>query len=277
MKEKFRIAIFWLGTSVYKEYFLKFAYTLENLFPDAEKELYIMSDGFEDYDGKIKFGCLCHHIEVIDFPYPLVTANKLQMVSHYIKKYKIEYAMYFDSDTLILEKPKEFWANLEEKIKSGKMLCSEHPHYLYTPDRNFDAPFIVQDPECAGYVDYDIFNWHRAYIMTSFFAGTADAFHNYGEKVYKMLGKNLSTIRWMPQWPDEAYFNGIYYDECIIGREDTILKEKYITINPYPFGDFPERAKCGIYTNNFPEYDDTIFLNQKYDLDIKDKKKSNSV
>jgi hypothetical protein len=56
-----------------------------------------------------------------------------------------------------------------------------------------------------------------------------------------------------------------------------MLLEKYVTINPYIYGYFPKRDNGDIYTNNFPEYDDTIFMNQKYDVSIKQSKKNNEV
>ena len=47
-----RIGIFWLGTSVYKIYFDNFISTFRNLFPNDEKILVVLSDGFEELDGK---------------------------------------------------------------------------------------------------------------------------------------------------------------------------------------------------------------------------------
>ena len=58
-----------------------------------------------------------------------------------------------------------------------------------------------------------------------------------------------------------------------------IIKEKYNTMNPYPMGmdNYPERDNGDIYTNNFPEYDDTIFMNQKFNTALKNRKKYNQV
>ena len=50
-------------------------------------------------------------------------------------------------------------------------------------------------------------------------------------------------------------------------------------MNPYPMGmdNYPERDNGDIYTNNFPEYDDTIFMNQKFNTALKNRKKYNQV
>ena len=92
-----------------------------------------------------------------------------------------------------------------------------------------------------------------------------------------MIGTDLKTLRWVPEFVDEAYMNKIYVQDIILGNENDVLKEKYITINPYTFGHFPERDNGDIHKNNFPEYDDTIFINQKYNTKLKHIKKSNMI
>ena len=92
-----------------------------------------------------------------------------------------------------------------------------------------------------------------------------------------MIGKDLSNIRSVPQFVDEAYMNKIYVDDVILNHVDDIIKEKYIKIYPYTFGEFPERNNGDIHKNNFPEFDDTIFINQKYDTSLKNKKKENLI
>ena len=57
-----RIGIFWLGTSVYKNYFDNFISTFRNLFPNDEKTLVVLSDGFEELDGKqYEFADCCYY------------------------------------------------------------------------------------------------------------------------------------------------------------------------------------------------------------------------
>lgn len=275
-----KLGIFFLATSVYKEYFKEFSNSLTNLFPetlDVEKHLIIMSDGLQEYDGTENFGCKCHWVEVIDFPYPMVPCNKFQMVSHYLAKFDLDYGMFFDADSIILKKSNGFWDVLKSKLQLGKLLCSDHPHYLYTPNRDFGEPFCVTRPDSVAYVDPYYVNANRSYIITSFFAGSRDVIKKYADKIYQMIGKDLRKLRWMPEYVDEAYMNTIYVNDVIKGGADDILKNKYITINPYIYGDFPDRNTGNLYENNFPEYDDTVFINQKYNVGLKSAKKANII
>lgn len=277
--KKIKLGIFFLATSVYKAYFENFAKSLKNLFPknNIEKHLIIMSDGLSEYDNTTQFGCKIHCFDVIDYPYPIVPMNKFQMVAKYMKDLDLDYAMFFDADSIILEKDTLFWDNLKDKLTSGKLLCSGHPHYLYYPDMDMQAPCIVTNKYSSAYVDPQLINNNKSYIITSFFAGSKEVISKYAEKIYTMIGKDLSNIRSVPQFVDEAYMNKIYVDDVILNHVDDIIKEKYITINPYTFGEFPERNNGDIHKNNFPEFDDTIFINQKYDTSLKNKKKENLI
>ena len=278
-EDKKSLGVFFLATSVYKDYFKTFAESLKNLFPNSnmDKHLIIMSDGLKEYDGKEIGGFKVHCYDVIDYPYPLVPMNKFQMVSKYMNDLSLDYGMFFDSDTIILEKSNQFWNNLESLLKSGKLLCSGHPHYLYYPDKVLDEPLIVTNKDSVACMDSGLINKHKSYIITSFFAGTKEIISKYAKKIYDMIGKDLSNIRWIPQYVDEAYMNKIYENDVLLGNSTDIIKDKFITINPYTFGNFPERDNKNLFKNNFPEYETTIFINQKYNVGLKTKKKENLV
>lgn len=273
-----KLGIFFLATSVYKEYFDEFSKSLVNLFPnnDVEKHLVIMSDGLSEYNNTEQFGCKIHWVDVIDFPYPLVPCNKFQMVVKYMKDFGLDYGMFFDADSIILEKSHDFWESLKSQLETGKMLCSGHPHYLYTPNRDFYEPFCVSRQDSAGYVNADYVNQHRSYIITSFFAGHYDVLSKYAKKIYQMIGYDLRNLRWLPEYVDEAYMNSIYINDVVNGEDDDVIKDKYITINPYIYGNFPERMNGDIYKNNFPEYEN-IFINQKFNVGLKNIKKENKI
>lgn len=277
-ERRMKLGIFFLATSVYKNYFENFRKTLVNLFPDVnvEKHLIIMSDGLKEYDGKTIAGCKVHHFDVIDYPYPLVPMNKFQMTAKYMKDLDLDYGMFFDSDTIILKKPKEFWMDMKTKLLSGKLLCSGHPHYLFNPDYKCSDALIAERKDSAAWFDRNIVDEHRSYIITSFFAGSREAITKYADRIYKMIGQDLRNIRWMPQFVDECYMNKIYVDDTILGGGDDIIKEKFITITSYDKNGYPSRYSDNPTENNFPEYD-TIFLNQKYDVTIKNMKKTNQV
>lgn len=271
-----RIGIFWLGTSVYKNYFDNFISTFRNLFPNDEKILVVLSDGFEELDGKqYEDGSKIISKKIIDYPYPLVTANKVQMVKTYMEELNLSYAMYVDADTICFQKPNEFWEDLKIKIQENKLLMTYHPHYLYTPYRNFGEPFIVSNMNSSAYMSPDYVNNNKCYIMTSFFMGSYEVIDKYAKEIYNMLGKDLTKMRWMPIYPDEAYFNKIYVEESI-NNNTQIELDRYITINPYPFGNFPQYQNGNVWINNFDDQPN-IFLNQKYDIELKNKKKENLV
>ena len=269
------IGIIYMATSIYKEYFYKFLNSFNKLFPEDNKTLIIISDGLQEYDNKQYDNFKIIVKNIVDLPYPIITACKLRYLTEFIKDYDFDYILYFDADTIILEKPIEFWDYLKSKLDTQKLIVSLHPHYLYTPDRDFGEPFIISNPESVGYTDKKYVNANRSYIITSFFAGVPSIIKYIDDKLYTMLGEDLSKFRWMPLYPDEAYLNSIYVKENIINNFNNIDVDRYITINPYIYCD-TNRNTCNIYENNFPEIN-TIFINQKYNLAIKDNKKNNKV
>lgn len=273
-----KLGIFVLATSVYKNFFDEYIESIENLFPSngVEKELFILSDGLREYDGQQKFGCNIHWIKTIDFPYPLVPCNKFQIVAEYMKEYGLEYGMFTDVDTIFLKQSYTFWEVFKDQIQSGKLICSDHPHYLYDENYKLHHSLRVYNEFSAAYVNPEIIDEHKSYIITSFFAGTLSAIEEYANKIYKMLGADLKNLRWMPNCVDEAYLNKIYIDEAIIGNDTNIKKNKYITMNPYFSIGSHERSTGLIFENNFPEHN-MIFMNQKYNLAIKNIKKDNEV
>ena len=278
------IGLVYMATSVYKNYFENFLESLKFLFPEDNKTLIVISDGLQEYNEKtIRFNDSQQNTvkiyvkDVVDLPYPFLPCCKFRFVTRYTKEFDFDYIMNFDSDTIILEKPLEFWNTLKDKLETGKLLVTSHPHYLYTPSRDFYEPFIVSNPKSVGYIDAKYVNNVRSYIMTSFFAGKYDIIKYFDDKIYYMLGRDMDNLRWIPRFPDEAYMNKLYITENVLDNKNNMLLEKYVTINPYIYGHFPERDNGDIHTNNFPEYDDTIFMNQKYDVSIKQVKKNNEV
>lgn len=271
-----KIGIFYIATSVYKNYFDNFKNTMHYLFPEDEKELIILSDGLDEYDNMDINGIKIHVEKLIDLPYPLIHLNKFQIVKTYAERYNIEYVMFVDADTICFEKSKNVWDNMKLAINDNHLLLTRHPHYLYTPNRNFGDPFITSNKNSTAFMNPDLVNKNKCYIMTSFFCGKYDVIKKYADLSYKMIGHDLN-YRSFAYYVDEAYMNKIYVKENILEHKNTILLQNYVTINPYIFGNFPERDNGDIYKNNFPEFEDTIILNQKYNVLLKESKKSNNV
>ena len=270
-----KIGIVYMATSVYKEYLNNFLYTLPNLFPNDEKTLFIISDGLSEFNNKEYKGIVIYVHNIVDLPYPIITACKLRYLTEVTKNYDLDYILYFDADSIILPKPNSFWEWYKSRLDTGKLLMSYHPHYLYTPERDFGEPFIVSNQNSAGYADNNLINEKRCYIITSFFSGRPSIIKEIDDKIYNMLGQDLARFRWMPLYPDEAYLNAIYVNENIINNIGNIELERFITINPYLFAE-TDRNTDNVWESNFPEIE-TIFINQKYDTSIKSRKKSNNV
>lgn len=267
-----KIGIVYMATSVYKNYFDNFLNSLKFLFPEDNKTLIVISDGLFEYNEKVIDNIRIYVKDVVDLPFPILTGFKLRFVTKYTQNFNFDYIMYFDSDTIIFEKSIEFWENLKNKMNTGKLLMTLHPHYLYYPNLNFYDPFIVYNKKSEAFIELDDINSKKCYIMSSFIGGTYDIIKYFDEKVYNMAEKDIGKLRWMPQYPDEAYLNKLYlyYDN------DKVILEKYATINPYAFDfgyDVQELTTNNLYENNFSEYDDTIFINQKYDIELKNSKK----
>ena len=265
------IGIFYIATSIYKEYFNKyFLPSLYNLFPNDIKNIIIISDEYLSFHNVDN--CKFYFEDIIDFPYPIINLCKFQIIEKYAKKYNIDIILYFDADTIIFEKPLEFWNNLKQKCidHKDKLILSYHPHYLYNINFNFNNEYFFPyiDGSCIN-VDTNIIKDKKCYMMTSFFMCYKDALYSYSKKIYNLANQNLKNLRWIPNLSDETYLNVIN-----ILENQSILLDYYITINPYIYGDYNDKYNRNIWKNNF-ENIDSIFINQKFDIEIKAKKQEN--
>ena len=265
-----KIGIFYIATSIYKEYFnMYFLPSMKNLFPDDKKELIILSDGLEEYNNKFIDNFNIHVENIINFPYPIINLVKFQLIEYYAKKYNINIILYFDADTIIFNKSNYFWENLKHKIiNSDNLICSYHPHYLYNKlfdfTKNIFFPFNEFDSKSLK-IDYYKLRNNKNYIMTSFFMGKYEYIKLYSEKIYDYakIGLANTFIRCIPWFSDETYLNIINQKEG-----NKIIMDNYITINPYTlYSDkYKDKNINNIWENNFPEYEN-IIINQKFDIE----------
>ena len=91
------------------------------------------------------------------------------------------------------------------------------------------------------------------------------------KEIYKMTSKDLKNYRWIPWFSDEAYLNALNANDNILNKKETIILDKFITICPYNFNN-KYIIDGNIYENNFKQYN-TILINQKYDINIKEQKR----
>lgn len=275
------ILVFYIATSVYKEYFKEyFIKTVTNLFPNNDKTLILISDGLREYDGcKLDLHTKVVCKDIIDFPYPIINLCKFQIIEHYAKEYKDEadILLYFDADSLIYSKPDLFWEYLKNKMINefpNKMFFSYHPHYLYNKNFNFGREYFFPLRGTVNEIPdiWKLIMHHRCYIMTSFFMCNMKALHYFSQQVYEKSKLDLRNIRQIPELSDETYINIINILDNIIDKKDNIYLDKYININPYIYGNYPEKYNGNIYTSNFPTIN-TLFVNQKFDIGLKEQKR----
>ena len=268
-----KYGIFYIATSVYKEYFENFLKTVKYIFPDKQKELIVLSDGLYEYNDKQIENIHIIVENIIDYPYPLINLCKFQTIYYYANKYDIDKILYFDADTIVFEKDNIYWKWVDEELLSTDMLiCSYHPHYLYNNEKIFyNNGFIYNDNNLGVYCDPQYIHDNKCYIMSSFFMGSIKAIEYAYKEIYNMSSKDLRNHRWIPWFSDEAYLNALYVKDNIINDKETIYLDKFITINPYNFNGV-NFDNNDIWNNNFTNVD-TILINQKFDINIKDKKR----
>ena len=267
-----KYGIFYIATSIYKNYFNDFLKTVKYIFPNKEKELIILSDGLYEYNDKQIDNIHIIVENIIDYPYPLINLCKFQSIYHYAKKYNIDKILYFDADTIVFEKDDNYWAWVDELLNTDKLICSYHPHYLYNNEEIFqNSGFIYDNNELGVYCDPQYIHNNKCYIMSSFFMGSIKAIEYIYKEIYKMTSKDLRNYRWIPWFSDEAYLNALNVSDNIINHKETIILKRFITINPYNFNNV-QYDNGDIWNNNFDNID-TILINQKFNINIKEQKR----
>lgn len=277
-----KIGIFYIATAIYKEYFeAYFKESMERIFPSKEKELIIISDGLKEYDN-VQIGKYNIHVEdIIDYPYPIINLCKFQIIEKYAKKYNIDFIMYFDADTYVFEKDNEWWKNLENEINehNDSIILSYHPHYLYNKKFEFGREYFFP-ANLAGMDDAILYRGlvraNYCYTMTSFFMCNIDILSIWANQIYEMTKEDLRNYRRIPELSDETYLNAIHIKEQFIEENKQNKFKVYLnyftTIAPYNFGWLPEHFSVNYNQNNFPLID-SIFINQKFDIKLKDQKR----
>ena len=264
--------IFYIATSVYKNYFDNFLKTVKYIFPNNKKELIILSDGLEEYNDKQIDNIHIVVENIIDYPYPLINLCKFQTIYYYAKKYNIDKILYFDADTIIFEKDDNYWTWIDNLLDSNRLICSYHPHYLYNNEKIFyNNGFLYDDTNLGVYCNPKYVHDNKCYIMSSFFMGSFKSLEYIYKQIYDMTSKDLRNSRWIPWFSDEAYLNALNVNDNIINHKETIILKRFITINPYNFNG-KHFDNNDIYHNNFPEIN-SLLINQKYNINIKEEKR----
>lgn len=217
------IGIFYIATGTYKKYFNNFAKSLVYLFPNNKKKLIVISDGLKEYDN-----CKINNIDVIvedfiDYPYPFINTNKLQIINHYAKKYNISTIAYFDADTEIIKNEQEnFYDNLLE-ISKTKFISTIPPYFIKFNIN--DLIYAVNNCSFFGsnckFSDFEflgignLIEKDYKWMQTSFFICTYDILNNISNKVRQLICYNSRIMGYKFNYSEELYVNylNLYYPE----------------------------------------------------------------
>lgn len=288
------IHIFTLMTSLYNKFFTEQLETVGNLFPGHDKTFNLISDvkpeGYDNIsmDGFKEFNFL----KIVDFPYPLVTLCKtIYMVEALPDSANDDdIFIYIDSDTIFLDKGKEFYDKILDEIKSHDLMFSHSPwsyHWnkLYPgvsgfwTVSNYNNYIEFMNDNEPEYSSHFICDDKSVYVQTSFFAGKVCKLKKLNKDVRELMTSDLNhrpdflhpnqpqeLIRHIPLASEENYCNKVINDNI---HSDSpkydILVDVYHYNHYYPFTERIDDIK-----NLFPK----IFLKQKYDLGRKEGKRN---
>ena len=288
-KRQNKIWIFTLATSVYNEYLEEQYKTFSNLFPNHEKVMVVISDQ-KPIKAEINKHMDIRYYKIVDHPYPLVTLSKYIYVCDAIPYDAKDNDMFvfIDADTKFLEKNSEFYDNLYNKFNHYDLIFTVAPwQNIYNRYFSNKPHFMEKYNSYAHYMndfggvsEYDITD-KTTYCQTSFFAGKIGKLKEFNEEVKKLMSIDLNKIndnyshlgrqelsRHIPLASEENYTNKIINDH-IHNKSDkfNILIGNFILCDYNPFNEIKP-----IILNDFS----SIFLDQKYNFNIKRHKRNKS-
>jgi hypothetical protein len=274
------IGIFYIVTGIYKQFFPKFLKTLHYTFPNKLKKLIVISDGLIEYNNMCVDNINIKVEEFINYPYPFININKLQIVLHYAKKYNIDSIVYFDAETYFFEKDENFYNNLLEKSK--KQFVSLLPLYMYgrvLKDHIRDSNIWSMWAETNRYEDFGFFYKNNDYdtcktdiwIQTSFFMCSSDILEKLNNKIMDLIGYNQRIMGCKLNASDEFYVNylNLYYPELFYAdyyaynHEGDYIQENMFFCQKYYLPHSKEKPKFGNANCDFRMYMFNINDNDK--------------
>lgn len=232
-----KIGIYYISTGNYKNYFPKYLSSINNFFPQFEKDLLILSDGLKEYDGKEINNCNIKVIHIEDFPWPLNTLLKTQ----YFSKYKLENEIicYFNGNAVFYEKGNKYYENLLKKIEDNKFICSKHTA-KGDEYSNFECLSLLEDnPRSISYIG----NKNYMYVQGGFLISKNVMFYQYCNEVNEMLSVDLRN-KVMPRWDDETYFNKWVYIHDYIKHDISFCKKHFMSYDSYTNNEINKTDDC---------------------------------
>lgn len=249
------IGIFYIATGIYKQFFNKFLETINYCFPNKVKKLIVISDGLKEYDNMYVNGVNITVEDFINYPYPFININKLQIIQHYAIKHNINNIIYFDAETYFIKKDENFYDELLKK--SNEKFISLIPIFFVEHtfrDHVYGMNTYTNFGETNNFDDLSFFYNNEQHnnlnnykwIQTSFFMCSLDILSNINTIVKDLIAYNNRVMGCKLNYSDEFYIN---------------------YLNLY----YPELFYCDFYMLN-KDYDfnfDTMFFYQKYKSNYK--------
>ena len=256
------IGIFYIATGIYKQFFNKFLETIHYCFPNKIKKLIVISDGLKEYNNMYINGVNIAVEDFINYPYPFININKLQIIHHYACKHNIDNIVYFDAETYFFEKNETFYNDLLEKSK--KQFVSLFPLYMYEyllKDHIANSNIYSMWAETNGYKDFSFFYENNDYdtcktniwIQTSFFICSLNILEKLNNKIMDLITYNQRIMGCKLNSSDEFYVNylNLYYPELFYAdyyaynHEGDDIQENMFFCQKYYLPHSKEKPKFG--------------------------------
>lgn len=247
-----KIGVYYICTGVYKNWFAGFLESLTNFLPEDEKNVFIISDGLDEYvgyespDTKVKVKKLDH---IHYYPWPIVTLFKFKYILDN-KDTEMDYCFYFNANSFVLQKSDTFWSNFTRLMEAYSLITTYH---AVNAQRKCKEKFVkgstIRNRKSTSFIksqDYYL-------LQAAFFGGKTYDVYQMCQSHLDLLTEDLKNNIIAPV-ADESYFN------------------KYIFEN---LNNLPICRQMIIFAEEKgyqAQYEDEIFVKLRYNDNYKDKK-----
>lgn len=173
--EEKTIAIYYIATNTYKQYFKGFYKTLKYFLPGYKKTVILMTDDSEDIYKKANI--VWNHID--HYPWPIITLYKMYLIKNHF--YNATYHFYVNANALFKKETDS------SKVLTDKLTCS----FLQLNGKN---PYNEELP----------------YIQGGFFGGPTNIFNKMCTDIINAVNDCLNKQHSIPEYHDETLLNQWY-------------------------------------------------------------------
>lgn len=222
-----QIGVYYICTGVYKNWFAGFLESLSNFLPEDEKNVFIISDGLDEYLGyespenKVRVKKIDH---IHYYPWPIVTLFKFKYILDN-KDLGMDYCFYFNANSYVLQKDSHFWSKWFGIMESNDLYVSYHAVNANKKSLNdFIKGTVIRNKKSTSYIK------NQAYyrLQAAFFGGKTSSFYTMCEEHLRLLTEDLKNNIIAPA-ADESYFNKYIYENTTklrIHRQMVIYAEE---------------------------------------------------